>query len=71
MAMVLREIKYCYKMSNFHASGISYLTYCVTNQGLLMQLAWIFLKIYKYYFLQGNLRKTMKKNFSKTTTIFC
>ena len=25
------KIKYCYKMSNFYPSSISYLTYCVTT----------------------------------------
>ena len=30
-----------------------------------MQFNWIFLKIFKYYFLQGNLRKTMKKTLKK------
>ena len=30
-----------------------------------MQFAWIFLKIFKYIFLKGNLRKTMKKTFEK------
>ena len=34
-------------------------------EGLVMQFTWIFLKIFKYYFLEGNLRKTMKKNFKK------
>ena len=52
-------------MSNFYPSSISYLTYCVLNQGLVMQFAWIFLKIFKYFFLQGNLRKTMEKVFKK------
>ena len=30
-----------------------------------MQLAWIFLKIFKYHFIQGNLRKNMTKNIFK------
>ena len=34
-----------------------------------MQFAWIFLKIFKYFFLQGNLRENMKKTFKKI--IFC
>ena len=51
-------------MSNFYPSGISCLTYCVaTNAGFVMQFAWTFLKIFKYNFHQGNLRKIMKKIF--------
>ena len=30
-----------------------------------MQFAWIFLKIFKYYFIQGNLRKAMIFFFKK------
>ena len=30
MAMILTKIKYCYKISSFYHSSISYLTYCVT-----------------------------------------
>ena len=31
MAIILTDIKYCYKMSNFYPSSISYLSYCVTT----------------------------------------
>ena len=30
-----------------------------------MQFVWVFLKIFKYCLLQGNLRKAMKKTFLK------
>ena len=30
MAISLTKIKYCYKMSSFYPSGISYVTYCAT-----------------------------------------
>ena len=66
MAIILTKINYCYKMSNFYPSDISYLNYCVTTKSrLVMQFAWIFLKIFRYYFLQGNPRKTMEKTFLK------
>ena len=66
MAIILTKINYCYKMSNFYPSDISYLNYCVTAKSrLVMQFAWIFLKIFKYYFLQSNPRKTMEKTFFK------
>ena len=35
-----------------------------------MQLAWIFLKIFKYHFIQGNLRKNMTKNIFKKNNNF-
>ena len=61
MVIVFTKIKYCYKISSFYPSGISYWTLChyYLNQGLVMQFTWIFLKI--QYFLQNNLRKNMKK----------
>ena len=66
MAIILTKIKYCYKMSNFYPLGISYLNYRLTTKSrLVMQFAWIFLKIFKYCDLQGNPRKTMEKTFFK------
>ena len=43
------------------------LCYNWCNQGFVMQFAWIFLKIFKCYFHQGNIRKTMGKIFQKNT----
>ena len=36
MAIVLTKIKYCYKMSNFYPASISYLTYCVTTNVVMV-----------------------------------
>ena len=36
-----------------------------------MQFARIFLKILKYCFFQGNLKKTLNKTFLKKITSFC
>ena len=39
------------------------------NQSLVMQFVWIFLEIFKYYFLQGKFKK-YEKNFYRVRVIF-
>ena len=42
-----------------------YIVLLLTESGLVMQFAWIFLKIFKYNSHEGSLGKTMKKTLKK------
>ena len=53
------------KLLSFKYFMFHLLCYDYCNQGLVMQFAQIFLEIFKYYFIQNNLIKTMKKAFLK------
>ena len=73
MAIILTKIRYCLVIERANFT-LQVLLICLTvllqcNQELVIQFAWIFLKIFKCYFFQGNLRKTMKKNLKKKNSV--
>ena len=71
MAIILTQIKYCYKMSNFCPSSISYLTYCVTTNVVRFdnEVYRDFSQDFQILFPPEQLtmkEKNMKKTFKKT-----